>query len=123
MERWQPLMWGEEQGQIIKSVGPFISKRQEETKNYCYRRQFTSTADKGVRARSIQARMANRKVYLPTGADWVEKLVYELMVFPAGKHDDQVDVMSLFGRMLNLLAKGKEPDPPPDPNKQSGNQP
>ena len=44
------------------------------------------------------------------GAPWVEKLVYELMVFPAGKYDDQVDVMSLFGRMLNLLAKGLKPE-------------
>ncbi len=24
----------------------------------------------------------------------------ELMIFPAGKNDDQVDVLSLFGRML-----------------------
>jgi phage terminase large subunit-like protein len=30
-------------------------------------------------------------------------LIHELMRFPVGKHDDQVDVLSLFGRMLTEM--------------------
>ncbi len=41
------------------------------------------------------------KVYWPKGAPWVDDVYRVLMTFPAGKVDDDVDVCSLFGRMLN----------------------
>ena len=41
--------------------------------------------------------------YLPADASWTEELVTELLKFPFGKHDDQVDVLSLFGMMLDKL--------------------
>ena len=43
------------------------------------------------------------KVYLPADAPWTAELVTELLKFQFGKHDDQVDVLSLFGMMLDKL--------------------
>ena len=43
------------------------------------------------------------------GAQWLADLKHELMTFPAGKHDDQVDALSLFGQLLDLLQSGKTP--------------
>ena len=103
----KPLTWAEESGQIIKSVGPFITKRMREEKTYCHRQQFASAADKATRAQAIRARMAMGKVYFPRNATWVEPLISELLTFPTGKHDDQVDVLSLIGRMLAELQGGK----------------
>ena len=40
------------------------------------------------------------KVYWPKGASWVDDVYRVLMTFPAGRVDDDVDVCSLFGRML-----------------------
>ena len=40
------------------------------------------------------------RLYFPRNAPWVDALVRELLQFPTGKFDDQVDVLSLFGRML-----------------------
>lgn len=115
MATWQPLAWAEEQGQIVKSLGPFIDKRMRERKVYGFRTQYTSAHDKSIRAQSIRARMAQGKVYFPRNKPWVDGLITELLQFPAGKHDDQVDVMSLFGRMLNDMAKGSVPAEPPQP--------
>lgn len=115
MQRWEPLAWAEEQGQILKSLGPFIDKRQRERKVWCHRVPYTSAADKPTRARSIQARMAMGKVYFPRKQPWAEDLVTELLRFPAGKNDDAVDVLSLFGRMLNDMAKGTVPAAPAVP--------
>jgi predicted phage terminase large subunit-like protein len=109
MKRWNPLMWAEENGQIIRSLGPFIEKRQRERRLYGYRRQYSSSADKPTRAQSIRGRMAMGKVYFPRNQPWGPELVSELLRFPAGKHDDQVDVMSLFGRMLDDLITGTVP--------------
>ncbi len=105
----RPLNWAEEQGQIIKSLGPFIDKRMRERKTYCRREQMTSVADKPTRCRSFQARAAMGKVYLPHNAPWVGDLISEMTNFPAGKHDDMVDALGLIGRMLDTMAPGRAP--------------
>ena len=113
---WRPREWGEESGQIAKSIGPFIEKRIRESHIYCYRQQYPSAADKATRAQTFRARMAMGKVLFPRNATWVDTLVNEMLVFPAGTNDDQVDVLGLFGRMLNRMSKGREPGPPkPNP--------
>jgi predicted phage terminase large subunit-like protein len=110
MKQYEPMAWGEEQGQILKSLGPFIDKRQRERKVYCHRVPYASTTDKSVRARSFQARLSMGKVYFPSDAPWIDDLVTEMLQFPVGKNDDQVDVLSLFGRMLNDMSKGTVPE-------------
>lgn len=109
MNQYKPIMWAEEAGQISKSLGPFIQKRQQEKRIYGHREQFVSAIDKASRARAIQARMAMGKIYLPKNALWSHDLIAEIISFPAGKHDDQVDVLSLFGRMLDKMITGNDP--------------
>ena len=106
---YKPLTWAEEQGQIIKSLGPFIDKRMRERKVYCHREQMASVADKPTRARAFQARAAMGKVFLPHSAPWIADLMGELLAFPTGKHDDQVDVLSLIGRLLDVMVGGRKP--------------
>jgi predicted phage terminase large subunit-like protein len=111
----RPLNWAEEQGQILKSIGPFIERRMLERKAYCAREQFTVVADKPTRARSFQARMAMGKVYFPVKAPWLDALENEMFTFPAGVHDDQVDALGLIGRMLDAMVAGTVPaDPEPN---------
>lgn len=111
--RHKPLKWAEEQGQIVKSLGPFIDKRMRERRTYCAREQMTSVADKPTRSRAFQARAAMGKVYLPHNAPWVADFMSELLMFPAGKHDDQVDAIGLIGRMLDTMVGGRTPTPGP----------
>jgi len=113
--KWRPLKWGQEQGQIIKSLGPFIDKRMRERRVYCAQEPMTSVADKPTRARSFQARAAMGKVYLPHNAPWVADLVAEMLTFPAGKHDDQIDALGLIGRMLDTMVGGRVPRAPQGP--------
>jgi predicted phage terminase large subunit-like protein len=105
----KPVEWGEEKGQIIKSLNSLIRKRQQEERNYFHRVQYPSTTDKAQRAQAIRGRMAQGKVFFPR-TEWARKLIAELLRFPAGKHDDQVDVLGLFGRMLDTMIKAKGED-------------
>lgn len=107
--QWKPLEWAEESGQISRSVGPFIDKRQRETGIYFYREQYASAADKPTRAQSIRGRMAQRRVYFPINTPWVNDLIGEMLRFPAGKNDDQVDCLSLIGRMLDDMRRAEVP--------------
>ena len=38
----------------------------------------------------------------------LKNLIHELMRFPVGKHDDQVDVLSLIGRMLSDMGTASD---------------
>lgn len=108
MDRYQPMCWAEENGQINRSVGPFLQRRMRERNVFCRREQFASTTDKVARIRSIQARLSSGRVYLPKGSSWANDLVAELCHFPGGGHDDMVDAMSLLGRMLDQMTVGRE---------------
>lgn len=102
------FQWGEEGGQIIKSLDPFIRRRMAERNMHFHRQQFTSVADKGTRAQSFRGRMSQGKVLFRRHAVWRLAFEAELLSFPAGKHDDQVDCVSLFGRMLDKMYPPKK---------------
>jgi predicted phage terminase large subunit-like protein len=102
--RWRPIGWAEETGQIKAAIGPFLERRMRERSAYVTRDQFpTRGGDKSVRAQSIRARMSLEGLYVPTAALWYPAFRSELLSFPAGKHDDQVDALGLIGQLLDLM--------------------
>lgn len=103
--RRRPLIWGAEKGHISKSIGPFWKK--ELLKNGVALRieEITVTRDKRTRAQSICGRMAMGLVRFPGFAPWWPKAMAELLVFPAGKHDDFVDALAHIGFLLDQMAE------------------
>jgi predicted phage terminase large subunit-like protein len=61
---------------------------------------FVPEGDKVTRMHAQSAKIEAGHVYLPRRARWLEELRIELLQFPKGKYDDQVDSMSQF---LNWL--------------------
>ena len=93
--------------------------RQRERKAYVYRRQFPTRGDKAVRAQSIRGRMALEGLYVPTNEDWLPDFRTELLSFPAGKNDDQVDALGLVGQLLDTIMHGEAlPKQAPDESPQ-----
>lgn len=112
VKQWKPIGWAEEKTQITSGVGPYIDRRQREREAYCYREQFPTRGDKAVRAQSIRGRIANKGLYVPIRKPWYEALRSELLSFPAGKHDDQVDALGLVGQLLDMMVEGEKPKEP-----------
>ncbi|MCR4298882.1 MAG: hypothetical protein NUV75_09050, partial [Gallionella sp.] len=94
--RWKPLCCFGEGGVIQKAVGPLIARRMRERNVHCRLEWLPSVADKPTRARSFQAMAASGRVHFEQAAD-----LSEFLVFPAGKHDDEVDTASLIGRAID----------------------
>jgi predicted phage terminase large subunit-like protein len=109
VEEWKPLGWAEETGQIKSGVGPFLERRMRDRHTYTAREQFPTRGDKSIRAQSIRGRMALQGLYVPMNAKWYPDLRSELLSFPAGKHDDQVDALGLIGQILDRMLKGQAP--------------
>jgi predicted phage terminase large subunit-like protein len=94
--KYKPLAWFGEGGVIQKAVEPMLRRRMIERKTHCRLEWLPSVNDKPTRARSFQAQAAMGKVYFEPGAE-----LSEFLVFPAGKHDDDVDTASLIGRAID----------------------
>lgn len=120
VREWKPVGWAEEQGQIRAGVGPYLDRRQRERQAYVYRESFPTRGDKAVRAQSIRGRMAMEGLYVPVNAAWYPALRAELLSFPAGKHDDQVDALGLVGQLLDYMSAGNKPEDPEKPKNPSG---
>ena len=52
---WKPMAWGEEHGQIISGVGPYLERRAKDRRAHTERIQFVSRHDKG-RASAVYTR-------------------------------------------------------------------
>jgi len=114
----KPLIWVGESGAIRRSIEPFLIRRMQERRNYCRLEWLPSVSDKPTRARAIQARTAMHKLYLPTNAppdiqDRINEVVRQMLRFPAGAVDDDVDALSLFGRMLDVFISAHTPQEKP----------
>lgn len=97
IKKHKPFAWFGEAGVIQKAIEPMLIRRMRERETRCRMEWLPSIADKPTRARGFQSRAAMGEVWFEPGAD-----VSEFLVFPAGKHDDDVDNGSLIGRALDM---------------------
>jgi predicted phage terminase large subunit-like protein len=63
-------------------------------------RELKAEADKRTRALPVAARYQAGTVYHLAGAPWLDDLEEELLAFPHGAHDDQVDVVAYAAIIL-----------------------
>jgi predicted phage terminase large subunit-like protein len=62
-------------------------------------------SDKVTRMATQAAKIEGGRVFLPSSAGWLDQFKSELLQFPRGQHDDQVDSLSQF---LNWIHKRRE---------------
>lgn len=103
MKTHSPMCWWLENEHISKAFGPFLIKRMHEENVFVTLDPKTPSKDKQTRARSIQGRMAMRKVHFPRFAHWWPAARQQLLKFPYGTNDDFVDWLSWIG--LGLLSE------------------
>jgi predicted phage terminase large subunit-like protein len=111
--KYKPLAWFGEGGVIQKAIEPMLRRRMRERNVHCRLEWLSSVSDKPTRARSFQAMAATQRVFFEPGAD-----LSEFLVFPAGKHDDDVDTASLIGRVIDqahpAIVRAQQEKPPRD---------
>ena len=74
-----------------------------------------ATLPESERANPLKGRMQLGKVLFPEAGSrpWVDVCVREMIVFPNGKHDDQVDALAWAVRMTLERPPPKDPTPKP----------
>jgi predicted phage terminase large subunit-like protein len=104
--RWKVanLVMGFEDGQIYRAIEALLKKRMRERQMYPSIEVLKPITDKLARARALQGRMQQGMVSFDAVADWYEDLRNEMLRFPAGVHDDQVDALA----WMTTLVVGKQ---------------
>lgn len=92
------MCWFGESGVIRKAVEPSMVRRMDERKTYARIEWLPSIADKPTRARGLQALASRGKVLIRRDMPHRAELIGQLLRFPAGKHDDGVDALSIIER-------------------------
>ena len=115
---YRPQMFISEKGVIRNAIEGFLDKRMAErskegTSTYVSKEWLSHIGDKSANARAFQARAKMGKVYLPEN-EIGRRILQQLIEFPAGKHDDVVDVCGFMGRYLQTTVvptQELEPEP------------
>ena len=116
-ERWSkpgiPYVIGAEDGQIWKSIEPLLRKRMQERKIFPPYEILRPLSDKMARARALQGRMQQGRVFFPEKAPWRAETEHELLRFPGGVHDDIVDAMAWAVNLVVGKAAPRKAEPKP----------
>ena len=119
-KRWEPDRIGIEKGQILMSINVFLQREIEQRQLWgCFVEPLTcGKNDKMARCRAIQGLMKAGDVLFPETqtTPWVDALVWEMMRFPTGVHDDQCDAMGHVGLMFNMMNSVPEVQPKQKPS-------
>jgi predicted phage terminase large subunit-like protein len=110
-ERTAPLTLGMEDSQIWRAVRPLFLRRSQERKIYQSYEELQPLTDKIARARPLQGRMQQGRVYFPVEKPWMREVEKELLRFPAGAHDDIVDALAWCAHLTLGRAPKRRPQP------------
>lgn len=106
---WKPQRWWNEGGLIDKAIGPAIRDSMRRNNRYVAIESLPSIMDKGAKLQSFHARVAAGTVHFPIRQLWAERVIEQLIKFPAGRWDDAADVCGLIGRGLDQMFAPSEP--------------
>ncbi len=76
-------------------------------------RKLKAESDKVSRSETAQTWLQNHRVFFPRGADWLSEWEHELLLFPNGRFDDQVDTLGYAAIEADkiVLPDRRQPEP------------
>ena len=92
-KRWHnpSIQLGVEDGQIYRALSAPLKREMARQRVYPSLQLLKPITDKQARARTLQGRMQQGLVSFSDEADWYDSMRTEMLRFPSGVHDDQVD--------------------------------
>jgi len=115
IKRHQPFAWFPEDDNNWKTAEPFIVKRMTEEGAFTRIAPMSPHGhDKAAKAQSIQGMAAMGRVWIPLGPEG-DAVIDELVKFPAGAHDEEVDNAAIMGRAIAMAHPAIVRDEPKAP--------
>lgn len=100
IKKYRPRAWFAENDPTFRSIHPMLKGWMLEFGCLVPIYTIPTTGSKEQKAQAYQALASIGKVYLPE-TEMGEEALLEYMLFPRGKHDDQIDADGMLPRMIN----------------------
>ena len=97
--RHKPAAEFNEAGVIRRSIEGFLAKRKQERRCFGRIEWIAPISDKMARARALQGMASMGMIGLPNN-EYGERVLSDLLNFPAGKDDHTVDMLSIFAQAI-----------------------
>jgi predicted phage terminase large subunit-like protein len=96
----RPICWFPEDDNNWKSSAGFITRMMREQQTFCRVEPISPHgSDKPTKAQPFQGMASMGRVWIPEGPEG-DDVIDQYLKFPAGTHDDEVDMASLIGRAI-----------------------
>ena len=99
------LQLGLEDGQIYRAISAPLKREMARQRVYPSMQLLKPITDKQARGRTLQGRMQQGLVSFASEAEWYDSMRTEMLRFPNGVHDDQVDSAAWNA----IMAAGRQP--------------
>ena len=99
-EKWNPLLFGFEEGQIRKAIWTTVKRKMEEAKLAINSIFIVPIGDKMARARTAQGQMRQGQWSFPHKAEWFEDFKEWMLGFPNATFDDDTDAFAHLARVI-----------------------
>lgn len=103
------IQLGVEDGQIYRAISAPLKREMARQRYYPSLQLLKPITDKQARARTLQGRMQQGMVSFSDKAEWYDSMRTEMLRFPSGVHDDQVDSAAWNA----ILVADRAPPPKP----------
>lgn len=114
IKTWHPVAWAGETGKDENAIQPIRDRRMVEERAITTIELLPSGQDKVAKAASFRAMASMGRVHFPADSVFAERVISQLVKFPAGAHDDAVDVCGHAGRMVDRMWKAPANEKPPE---------
>jgi len=102
LRQWKPFAWFPEADNNWRAVEPFVMRRMREEGVRCRIEPISPNgADKATRAQAAQAMAAMGRIHIPDDNEG-DEVVQELIGFPAAAHDEEVDLLAVICRAIDM---------------------
>jgi predicted phage terminase large subunit-like protein len=108
VRKWKPIKHFNEGGLIDKAIGPSIRKSMRDARAFVAIESLPSLQDKAIKLQAFHAMATAKAVHFPM-TPWAERVVEQLIKFPAGRWDDAADVCGLIGRGIDKMFDAQLP--------------
>lgn len=115
IRKWKPFAWFPEDDNNWKTAEPFILRRMRDEGQFVRIAPISPHgSDKAAKAQSFQGMAAMGCVFIPEGPEG-DAIIDQMVKFPAGAHDEEIDVAGIMGRAIAMAHPALAPEAPPPP--------
>lgn len=104
---FKPMAHLAETGPIRRATEGYIRRRMRERKDFVRLEWLSSNTNKLANVRAFQALASDRRVHFPR-TTWSERVISQLLRFPAARFDDALDACGLIGRFIDQVWQSRQ---------------